>query len=155
MDNTSLVPLTLSRYNLMNTIEKSAELAGRVLLAAIFLVSGFGKITGYAGTQAYMQSAGVPGALLPLVIALEVLGAIAIIIGYRTRIVALLLAGFAIVAGVIFHSGAEQMQQIMLLKNLAVAGGLLVLFARGAGAWSLDARTAGRTAPGELLRSRT
>ena len=101
-----------------------------------------------------MQSAGVPGALLPLVIALEVLGAIAIIVGYRTRIVALLLAGFTIAAGVIFHSGAEQMQQIMLLKNFAVAGGLLVLFARGAGAWSLDARTASRTAPGELLRSR-
>ena len=138
----------------MNTIEKSAELSGRILLAAIFLVSGFGKIAGYAGTQAYMQSAGVPGALLPLVIALEVLGAIAIIVGYRTRIVALLLAGFTIAAGVIFHSGAEQMQQIMLLKNFAVAGGLLVLFGRGAGAWSLDARTAVRTAPGELLRSR-
>ena len=80
--------------------------------------------------------------LLPLVIALEVLGAIAIIVGYRTRFVALLLAGFTILAGLLFHNGADQTQQIMLMKNFAVAGGFLLLVARGAGAWSLDARTA-------------
>src|SRR4051812_20959235 len=99
----------------MNTLEKTAELAGRTLLASMFLVAGLGKITGLAGTQAYMQSMGVPGALLPLVIALEVLGAIAIIVGYRTRLVALVLAGFTLVAAVIFHGGADQMQQIMFL----------------------------------------
>ena len=83
----------------------------------------------------------MPGALLPLVIALEVLGAIAIIVGYRTRLVAAaLLAGFSIVSGVLFHGGGDQMQQVMLLKNVAIAGGFLFLVARGAGDWSLDAR---------------
>ena len=136
----------------MNTFEKSSDLVGRILIAALFLIAGLGKIGGYAGTQAYMQSMGVPGALLPLVIALEVLGAIAIIVGYRTRLVAAALAVFSLVSGFIFHSSADQMQQILLMKNIAIAGGFLFLVARGAGEWSLDARTAARTAPGELLR---
>lgn len=132
----------------MKTWENTADLAGRILLAAMFLIAGVGKISGYAGTQGYMESMGVPGALLPLVIALEVLGAIAIIVGYRTRLVALALAGFTLVAGFVFHGGADQMQQIMLLKNLSVAGGFLLLVARGAGEWSLDARRERLTAPG-------
>ncbi|HEX9206937.1 MAG TPA: DoxX family protein [Steroidobacteraceae bacterium] len=126
-----------------HTISNLADLTGRILISGLFLVSGLGKIAGYAGTQAYMASAGVPGALLPLVIALEVLGAIAIILGYRTRLVAAALAGFAIASGVLFHGGGDQMQQIMLMKNFAIAGGFLFLVARGAGEWSLDAR-AGR-----------
>lgn len=140
----------------MNNVENAADLAARMLLAAMFLLSGIGKIGAYAGTQAYMQSQGVPGALLPLVIALEVTGAVAIIIGYRTRIAAALLAGFSIVAGVLFHSGADQMQSIMLMKNLAIAGGFLMLVARGAGSWSVDARSARHarlTVPGERLRT--
>ena len=136
----------------MNTFEKSADLAGRILLASLFLITGVGKIAGYAGTQAYMASQGVPGALLPLVIALEVGGGLAIVLGLRTRVVAALLAGFSIVAALVFHSGGDMMQQLMLYKNFAIAGGFLVLAARGAGEWSLDARTATRTAPGELLR---
>jgi putative oxidoreductase len=117
------------------------DLGGRLLLAAIFLVSGLGKISGYAGTQAYMESAGVPGSLLPLVIALEIVGAAAIIVGFRTRIAAVLLAGFSIVAALLFHwQPGDQMQSILLMKNLAIAGGFLILAARGAGAWSLDAR---------------
>ena len=136
----------------MNTFEKGSDLAGRVLIAVLFLVAGLGKISGYAGTQGYMQAMGVPGALLPLVIALEVLGAVAIIVGYRTRLVAAALAVFSIVSGLIFHSGADSMQQILLMKNIAIAGGFLFLVARGAGEWSLDARTAARTAPGEMLR---
>jgi putative oxidoreductase len=132
----------------MKTWENAADLTGRVLLAAMFLLAGFGKISGYAGTQGYMESMGVPGALLPLVIALEVLGALAIIAGYHTRLFALALAGFTVIAGFIFHGGADQMQQIMLLKNLAVAGGFLLLVARGAGDWSLDARRNRLTAPG-------
>jgi putative oxidoreductase len=134
----------------MKTWENTADLAGRILLAAMFLIAGIGKISGYAGTQGYMESMGVPGALLPLVIALEVLGAIAIIIGYRTRLVALALAGFTLVAGFIFHGSADQMQQIMLLKNVSVAGGFLLLVARGAGEWSLDARRERLTAPGAV-----
>jgi putative oxidoreductase len=117
-----------------------ADFSGRIPISGLFLISGLGKIAGYAGTQAYMASAGVPGALLPLVIALEVLGAAAIIVGYRTRLVAASLALFSIVSGVLFHGGGDQMQQIMLMKNLAIAGGFLFLVARGAGAWSLDAR---------------
>ena len=128
------------------------SLLGRIGLSAIFLLSGVGKIVGYAGTQQYMQSQGVPGALLPLVIALEVLGAMAIIVGSGTRIVAALLAIFTIVAAVIFHSGGDQMQQILFLKDVAIAGGFLLLVARGAGEWSIDARRNERTKPGELLR---
>jgi putative oxidoreductase len=134
----------------MKTWENSADLAGRVLLAAMFLLSGIGKISGYAGTQGYMESMGVPGALLPLVIALEIVGAIAVIVGFRTRLAAAGLAVFTLAAGFIFHGGADQMQQIMLFKNVAVAGGFLLLVARGAGDWSLDARRERLTAPGAL-----
>jgi putative oxidoreductase len=136
----------------MTKLENSADLAGRILIAALFLITGFGKIAGYAGTQAYMASQGVPGALLPLVIALELGGGLAIVAGYRTRIVAFVLAGFSIVAALIFHTSGDQTQQLMLMKNFAIAGGFLLLVARGAGEWSLDARRAARTAPGELLR---
>ena len=124
-----------------STLEKLAELAGRVFLAAIFLISGLGKIGAYAGMAAYMASMGVPGALLPLVIATEVLGGVAIIIGWKTRIVAFLLAGFTLLSGVIFHSNfADQIQTIMFLKNVAIAGGFLLLVANGAGPLSLDRR---------------
>lgn len=138
----------------MQTTQNFADLSGRVLISAIFLVSGLGKIGAYAGTQAYMQAAGVPGALLPLVIALEVLGAVAIIAGYRARIAAALLAAFSIGAALLFHRGGDQVQSILLMKNVAIAGGFLFLVARGAGGWSLDARQERLTAPGELLRSR-
>ncbi len=135
----------------MKTWENTADLAGRILIAAMFLIAGIGKISGYAGTQGYMASMGVPGALLPLVIALEVLGAVAIMVGYRTRLVAAALAAFTVAAGLIFHGGDDQMQQIMLLKNLAVAGGFLFLVARGAGDWSLDARRDRLTSPDSTI----
>jgi putative oxidoreductase len=131
----------------MNAQQNFFDFAGRVLISAIFLVSGLGKIAGYAGTQGYMAAMGVPGALLPLVIALEVGGALAIIFGYRTRLVAFLLAGFCIVSALIFHRAlGDQTQFIMFLKNFAIAGGFLLLVARDAGEWSLDARRASRTA---------
>lgn len=136
----------------MSTIEKTADLIGRILLAVIFLVSGIGKIGGYAGTQAYMTSMGVPGALLPLVIVVEVVGALALIAGYRTRLVALALAVFTLLAAVLFHRAPDQMQQILFMKNLAIAGGMLILTARGAGTWSLDGRAAGLRAPGDVMR---
>lgn len=126
-----------------NVVQNSAELGGRVLLASLFLISGLGKIGSYAGTAAYMAAVGVPGALLPLVIALEVLGAIAIIVGWRTRVVALLLAGFTLIAGLLFHSNfADQMQAIMFLKNVSITGGFLLLAANGPGRLSLDSRAA-------------
>ena len=125
----------------MNTQHKLADLTGRVLISAMFLQSGLAKIGGYAGTQVYMEAMGVPGMLLPLVIALEVLGAVAIIVGYRTRIAAILLAGFTLLAGVLFHwAPSDQVQGLLFMKNVAITGGFLFLAARGAGAWSLDAR---------------
>ena len=130
----------------MNTQQNLADLGGRALIAAIFLIAGLNKIGGYAGTQGYMEAMGVPGALLPLVIALEVVGAVAIIVGWRTRLFAFLLAGFSVVSAVIFHRVlGDQTQFILFMKNFAIAGGFLFLVARGPGAWSLDARRKGLT----------
>jgi len=127
----------------MNNVEKFADLGARILLSAIFLLSGAGKITAYAGTQAYMASQGVPGVLLPAVIAVEVLGAIAIILGWQTRVAAFLLGGFTLLSALVFHSNLQdQIQMNMFLKNLAIAGGFLFLVAHGAGALSLDHRRA-------------
>ncbi|MEJ2392366.1 MAG: DoxX family protein [Gammaproteobacteria bacterium] len=124
-----------------HTLINAADLAGRLLLAIIFLIAGVGKITAYAGTAAYMASMGVPGALLPLVIVTELVGGIAIVLGYHTRVVAFLLAGFTLLAGAIFHHDfANQIQMLMFLKDLAIAGGFLLLVVNGAGAWSLDQR---------------
>lgn len=122
-----------------------ADLAGRVLLALIFVVAGLGKIGGYAGTQGYMESVGVPGALLPLVIATELGGGLLLAAGLFTRWVAAALAGFTVIAALIFHFDfADQIQSIMFMKNLAIAGGLLLVFRHGAGAWSLDRLLASR-----------
>lgn len=120
-------------------------LAGRVLLSIIFVVAGFGKIGGYEGTQGYMEAMGVPGMLLPLVIVLELGGGLAIIAGWQTRIIAIALAGFCLLAAFIFHLDfADQMQSILLMKNLAIAGGFLVLAAYGPGAFALDNRSKSR-----------
>lgn len=132
----------------MNTTQNFVELLGRVLLSALFLIAGLGKIGGYAATQGYMEAMGVPGALLPLVIALEVGGALAIIVGWRTRLTAFLLAGFSIVSALVFHNAlGDQVQFVMFMKNFAIAGAFLLLVARGAGDWSLDARRAASVAP--------
>jgi putative oxidoreductase len=118
-------------------------LVARLLLAHIFLLAGISKITGYAGTQSYMESMGVPGALLPLAIVLEIGGGLALIIGLFTRWAALALGGFCVVTALIFHRNfAEQMQMILFMKNFAMAGGFLLLYVQGAGMFSLDARRA-------------
>ena len=120
-----------------------AELAGRVLLAVLFLLSGLGKLGAYGATAAYMSSVGVPGVLLPAVIATEVLGSLAIMLGWKTRIAAFLLAGFCLLTAIIFHHDfADQMQLTHFLKDFAIAGGFLVLVANGAGPLSLDRRFA-------------
>jgi len=115
---------------------------GRLGLAWIFVISGWGKIAAYAGSQQYMESAGVPGILLPLVIAIELGGGIAIALGLFTRWVALALAVFSIVAAILFHVPhmADQMQAINVWKNVAIAGGFCILAAHGAGRYSIDAR---------------
>jgi putative oxidoreductase len=128
-----------SRQSAGGFSRNAAELSGRVFLSLMFLVSGLGKIGAYSGTAAYMASQGVPGALLPFVIATEVAGAAAIIVGWKTRIAALLLAGFTLLTAFIFHNNfANQVEAIMFMKNLAIAGGFMLLVANGAGAWSLD-----------------
>jgi putative oxidoreductase len=129
---------------LFDSLMPYTALVGRLLIAGLFVLSGWGKIAGYAGTQAYMQHAGVPGGLLPLVILLELGGGIAIIIGLYTRPVALLLAGFSFIAGYLFHaSSPDEMQHIMYLKDIGLAGGFLFLTAYGAGPLSVDARLRG------------
>lgn len=118
-----------------------SELTGRILIALIFVIAGYGKIGGYEATQAYMAATGVPGGLLPLVILTELGGGLLIILGLFTRYVAFALAGFSIVSGILFHAGsADQLQQILFMKNLAMAGGFLFLVVHGAGFISLDRR---------------
>jgi len=124
------------------TTENLFNLVGRLLLASLFLPAGINKIGGYAGTQGYMEAMGVPGALLPLVILLEIGGGLALIVGFKVRLTSLALAGFCAASAFIFHyQPQEQMQMIMFMKNIALAGSFLVLAAAGAGKFSLDNRT--------------
>lgn len=118
-----------------------ADLLGRALIATIFILAGVGKITGYAGSQAYMESMGVPGALLPLVILAELGGGIAILLGLLTRLAAIGLAVFCVLSALLFHLDfADPGEQISFLKNFAIAGGFLFLAANGPGRFSIDAR---------------
>ncbi len=122
-------------------MNKLLDMASRLLLAQIFIVAGYNKIGGYAGTQGYMESMGVPGFLLPLVIVLELGGGIALLLGYQTKIVALLLAGFCLLTAFLFHNVlVDASQMVMFMKNLAIAGGLLLLVQHGANEPSLDSR---------------
>lgn len=115
-------------------------LSGRAMLSAMFIMAGFSKIGAYSGTQAYMESSGLPGVLLPAVIALEIVGGLAILTGVQTKITALLLAGFTVAAAVVFHSDFSQpMQSILFTKNIAISGAFLLLVAHGPGDWSLFA----------------
>ncbi|URX62201.1 DoxX family protein [Luteibacter anthropi] len=121
------------------TIKSAAELLGRVLIAGLFLLSGIGKITAYTATAGYMTSVGVPGVVLPLVIITEVFGSIAIMLGWRTRIVSFLLAGFTLLTGIFFHTNfSDQVQMIMFMKNVSITGAFLLLTVNGAGPLSLD-----------------
>jgi len=124
----------------MQKLNPWIELAGRLLLVTMFIMAGFNKISGYEGTQQYMQAMGVPGALLPVVIALELGGGLAVAVGFGTRLVAFGLAGFTMLATLVFHSNlADQVQMLFFLKNLGIAGGFLLLFVHGAGPLSVDA----------------
>ena len=125
-----------------HVMKASTQLTGRVLMSAIFILAGLNKLgAGYAGTQGYMESMGVPGALLPLVILLEVGGGLAILLGWQTRIAAFLLAGFSVISALVFHANfADQIQSILFMKNLAMAGGFLFLVAGETHIWSIDAK---------------
>ncbi|TDH38476.1 DoxX family protein [Pseudohoeflea suaedae] len=118
-------------------------LLGRILMSIMFIMSGWGKLMSPAGTAGYFESVGLP---LPqvtvwVVIAVELLGGLAILAGFKTRYVAYLLAAFTLAAAFIGHyNPADQMQMIMFMKNLAITGGFLVLASVGAGKFSIDRR---------------
>jgi putative oxidoreductase len=132
----------------MDTISKWAQLVGRVALGAIFMVSGLGKLAAWQGTAAYAGSKGVPEVLLAIATALEVLGAISLIVGFRARWGALALLVFLVPVTLVFHNfwavpaAQQQMEMANFLKNLGICGGLLIVFGRGAGAFSVDSSRA-------------
>jgi len=130
------------------SLQNSLTLASRLLFVVFFLPAGIGKLTGFAGTVGYIAAAGLPLPTLGAILALsvEILGSLALLAGFGTRLAALILAVFTLVASVFFHAywavPADQafVTQLLFFKNIAVVGGLLALAANGAGAWSLDAR---------------
>jgi len=121
---------------------------GRVLIALIFLFAGIMKLGDPAGNAAYVASGGLPGWFVWPALVLEIVASVALIVGYRARIAALALAAFSLVAGLLYHlvpsmsaEGMEAMTQSMFFwKDVAIAGGLFMIAAQGAGAWSLDNR---------------
>ncbi len=126
---------------LFDKLKPFFNLCARLLMSCIFIVAGWDKIASYAGVQGFMRSIGVPGALLPLVILVELGGALALLVGYQTRIAAFALAGFALLAGslVHFHPGDHE-NMIVFMDNLAMVGGLLLFVQYGAGTLSVDSR---------------
>jgi len=126
-----------------STVNASLALAGRIMIAAIFLLSGFSKITATAMMIGYIQSVGLPlpAVALGLAILIEVGGSIALVLGYRTKLIAAIMALFTVATAIAFHNNlADQNQFIHFFKNIAMAGGLLQVIALGAGRFSLDAR---------------
>ena len=116
-----------------------ADLIGRILISALFLLNGIFKISNYDGTIGWMESFGMPGILIIPAIILEIAGPVLIIIGYKTKLAAGFLSLFCIATAFIFHNDfANQMQLTSFLKNVALAGGFLILFVNGAKGLSLD-----------------
>jgi putative oxidoreductase len=125
----------------VETARGGAALLGRLLLAALFILEGWSKLRGYEAAAAYMQRFAVPAVLLPAAIALELGGGILLVLGWQTRWAALALAVFCVLAAVLFHGNFANRNEILHFeKDLAIAGGLLVLAAFGPGRFSLDRR---------------
>lgn len=123
------------------TSSSTIILIARLLLGFLFLIAGLGKLGDVQGFAGYMASGGVPAFLAWPVILLEILGGFALIIGWQARLAALALAVFCLSSGVLYHFvPGDQMQMTSFFKNLALAGGYLLLFVQGAGAYSVDAR---------------
>ena len=121
-----------------DVISRAAPL-GRTLLVLIFPLSALNKLGAYEATQGYMEAMGAPGALLPAVIAFELISPLFVIAGFYARSAALLLAGFSLLTAFVFHLDfADQIQSIMFMKNIAIAGGLLLVTASGPGALSIN-----------------
>ena len=114
---------------------------GRLLIASIFLIDGINKISYYEGVAEWMFLKGVPEYLLPLVILLEIGGALAIILGWRVKLFSLLFFVCCILTAIIFHSDfTNNMDKVIFMKNMSMAGGFLFLFLHGGGDFSLDKR---------------
>ena len=115
------------------------EIIGRIFLSAVFLIAGVNKIFNYEGTTTYMESFGVPDFLYIPAIILEILFPLLIIIGYQTKISALIMAIFSVSLAIIFHTDfSNQMQVMSFLKNFAIAGGFIIIFVNGPSRWSID-----------------
>ncbi len=133
---------------MLNRLSNPLALAGRILIALMFVPAGFQKIGGFAGTVGYAASVGMPMPQVGVAVALvvEIAGGLALLLGWCTRWAALALAFFTLVASFFFHAywsvpaDAAMVQQLMFWKNVAVTGGLLGFAAHGAGGWSIDAR---------------
>lgn len=122
-------------------------LGARVLLSLLFIMAGVGKLADVQGFAGFMASGGVPAFLAWPVIAFEILGGIAILVGFQVRPVALALAGFSILSGLLYHFvPADQMQMTMFMKNIGLAGGFLMIAAFGAGSFSVEHRFTQRAA---------
>jgi len=116
----------------------TVSLIARILLSVVFILAAYGKATGYAGTEAYMEQHGLPGTLLPAVIALEVLGGFAVLLGVWSRYAGLALAVFCLASAAVFHNDfADPAQMTNFMKNVCMAGGFLLLFANGSGRYAL------------------
>jgi putative oxidoreductase len=122
-------------------VQEAAAFLGRLLIAGLFLHEAWSKLAGYSGAVAYAQAFGVPGAAIPIAIAVEMGCGLLILLGYHARAASLLLAAFCVATAVLFHAKLGNRNELLHFeKDLAIAGGLLVLYARGAGAWALDAQ---------------
>ncbi len=133
--------LQFDAIDVVKTMTKILDLFGRILISAIFLLSGFNKIGNYEGTTGWMESYGLPGFLLVPAIILEIIAPILIIIGYKTKIAAAALSLFCISTAIIFHNNlSDQMQFIAFMKNIALAGGFLFLVVNGPKGYCLDKR---------------
>lgn len=116
-------------------------LLARALLSALFIISGIEKLFSYQATAAFMQASSVPGWLLPIVIFIEAIGGAAILVGFKTRLFAVLLAIFSVSAALVFHNHLDnKIHFILFWSGLAIAGGLLALVASGPGRFSVDQR---------------
>ena len=123
----------------MNQLNPVLSLAGRVMIALIFVLAGLSKISAIEVTQGYMEAMGLSGILIYPTILFEVAAGLAIIAGFKTRYVALALAGFSLLSALIFHNQlGDQTQFILFMKNVAMAGGFLFLARYGAGELSID-----------------
>ena len=123
----------------MENLRDPAKLAGRILLAVTFLVLGYGKIGGYDYMVGFMESGGLPGMLLPVVILFELVGGVMIVLGFFSRYTALAFAVFCVLTALIFHFDlGDSGQKLHFVKNLSIAGGMLMLFAYGPGKMAIN-----------------